>query len=490
MTVRPRTFLAGLALVLTVGLLILLYPILSDPAHLKTLILQQVEAGIGRKIEVGEATLEFFPRPHLELSQVVIRDTDTSREFLKARRFDLILRSTPLLRMQVVVKSMRLEHPQIILRRDRAGQWNFLAPGHMQTGGDAARGNPLGLVMLIQETALTEGVVTVIDEFRPDGVRTVELTDLDVSVMTQPQGPPMDIRIAGNIPLGLSTTALSLTGTVTHAATAIRPPDDAQPTPLQFQGTVGLTKVDLRHMMDLFGSRPVPDHVYGMANLHSRIGLVPGMSGYDMVLSDMNANVENLGIAGQASLSGITTSQPTFSLTVSSTPVSLDELLSRFPAKWLPPHLQGVLAEREVKGIVEVVSATVTGSTAPTPHASVTGEFRVREGQALLGRDKVVARNLAGTVLLDPDRLRAADITGQYGPLQISTGKLTIALLEQGPSLDLEVSGAMTAADLVKTLADSVTSPSVAKPLASCARSRGRRASPSGSRGCSIRTTD
>ncbi len=474
MTVRPRTILAGLALVLLVGLLILLYPILSDPDHLKTLILQQVEAGIGRKIEVGEARLEFFPRPHLELSQVVIRDTGTSQEFLKARRFDIILRSTPLLRMQVVVKSLRLEHPQITLRRNRAGHWNFLAPGPGQAGGDATLGNPLGLVMLIQETALTEGVVTVIDEFRPDGVRTVELTDLNVSVMTQPQGPPMDIRIAGNIPLGVNTATLSLTGTVTQAATTISQPGGGQAPPLQFQGAINLSRVELRQMMDLFGSRPVPDHVYGMANLKSQLGLVPGMSGYDMVLSDMTADVEKFSLAGHASLSGMMTSQPTFSVTVSSTPVSLDDLLSRFPSHWLPPHLQVVLAEREVKGVVEIVSATVTGSTAPTPHASVTGEFRVYEGRALLGRDKVEAKNLAGTILLDPDQIRAADITGQYGPLRISTGKFTVALLEQGPSLDLEVSGAMTAADLVTTLAANMTSPSIVKPLARLRKVQGQ----------------
>jgi hypothetical protein len=107
----------------------------------------------------------------------------------------------------------------------------------------------------------------------------------------------------------------------------------------------------------------------------------------------------------------------------------------------------------------------VTGSTAPAPRASVTGEFRVREGQVLLGRDKVPARNLAGTVLLDPDRLRAADITGSYGPLHISAGKLAIAWLEQGPSMELDVSGAMTAADLVKTLAGGIDSPDVARPL-------------------------
>lgn len=474
MTVRPRTFVAGLALIIVAGLLLLLYPILSDPAHLKSLILQHIETGIGRKIEVAEARFEFFPRPHMELSQVVIRDTDTTQIFMKANRFDLILRSTPLLRMQIVVKSLRVEHPQITLHRDRTGRWNFLEPGTGQAAQENGLGNPLGLVMLIQETALTGGVVTVIDEFRPDGSRTAELTDLDVSVMTQPQGPPIDIRIEGKLPLGMSTTSLSLAGTVTRSAVAIGQPGGDQPPPMQFQGAIGLSGMDLRQIMDLVGPRPVPDQVHGMANLNSRVALVPGMSGYDMVLSDLKANVESLAVAGQASLSGITTSQPTFSVTLSSSPISVDELLSRFPAQWLPQRLQGVVAEREVKGVVEVVSATVTGSTAPSPRASVTGEFRIRDGQARLGRDKVPARNLAGTVLLDPDRLRAADITGYYGPLQISTGKLAIAWLEQGPSLELDVSGAMSAADLVETLAAGIDSPDVAKPLAQLRKVEGK----------------
>jgi len=456
----------GLAIVVVTGLLIFLFPFLSNPDRLTTFILQQVEVSIGRKIEVGEATLEFFPRPHLTLSQVVIRDADTSQVFLKANRFDLVLRSTPLLRMQVVVKRMHIERPHMTLRRDRAGHWNFLAPGNEPAGSDSTLGNPLGLVMLIQDTTLTEGVVTVIDEFRPDGLRTIELTDLDIAVMTQPQGPPMDIRIAGNLPVGLGTSSLSLTGTVTQAPAPTGQPDADRMPALQFQGALELSRMDIRHMMDFFGPRPIPDQVHGVANLTSRIGLVPGMSGYDMVLSDMKASLENLAIAGQASLSGIMTKQPTFALTVSTTPVSLDELLSRFPAQWLPPNFQSILTEREIKGTVEVITSTITGSTTPSPHASITGEFRVQQGQALLGRNKVPATNLAGTVLLDPDRLRVTDITGQYGPLQISTGKLAIAFLEQGPSLDLDVSGAMAAADLVKTLSTSIASASITKPLA------------------------
>jgi hypothetical protein len=463
----------GLACLVLAGLLVLVFPLISNPDSFKSLILRQVEAGIGRKIEVGEAALEFFPRPHLALTQVVIRDADSSQVFLKARHFDLVLRSTPLLRMKVVVKRMRIEHPQITLRRDRTGQWNFLALGSGPSGVGGMLGNPFGLAMLIQETALTEGVVTVVDEFRPDGIRTIELTDLDVAVTTQPQGPPIDLHLTGSIPVGLDRSSLSLAGTIALASAAGQPSADHRP-PLQFQGTLELSRVDLRQMMDVLGPRPIPEEVRGHANVKTRISLVPGVSGYDMVFSDMNATVENLAIAGQASLSGIMSKQPTFALTISATPVSLDELLSRFPANWLPPSLRTVIAERAINGTVEVVTATITGSTVPAPHASVTGQLRIRQGQALLGRNKVRAKDLAGTVLLDPDRLRVADITGQYGPMRITTGKLAIAFLEQGAALDLEVGGDMEAADLVNMLADSIESGPVARSLAQWRNISGR----------------
>jgi hypothetical protein len=468
-TVRPRTFLIGLALVLAAGLVVLLLPILSDPDRLKTMILQQVEASLGRRIEVGEARLELFPRPRLELSRVVIRDADSAQVFLKARHFDLVLRSTPLLRMEVVVKRMHIDQPQVTLRRNPAGQWNFLASGVAAFGPEVPLGNPLGLVMMIQETAITDGLVTIIDEFRPDGLRTLEVTGMDLAVTTPPQGVPIDIRLSGKIPVVQGVSSLSLTGSVTRSGSAVNLPESA-PGPsmpaLQFQGAIDLLGVDLRQMMDFFGPRPIPDRVHGTANLNGRLHLVPGVSGYDMVLSDMKATVENVALAGLASLSGIMTKQPTFALTFAASPVSLDELLSRFPVQWLPPHLQRVIEERDIKGSVEVVTATVTGSTTPAPHASITGEFRVREGQALFGQDKVQGRNLAGTVLLDPDRLRIADIIGEYGPMRITGGKLALALLEQGPSLELDMNGALPAADLVSVLARSISSPAVARPLA------------------------
>lgn len=465
MTSRPLWWAILLASVCTVGLLVVFWSWISNPEHLKALILQQVQAAIGREIEAGEAALALFPRPRLTLAEVVIRDVDSSQVFLTARRFEIVLRSTPLLRMQVVIKRIAIEQPRMMVHCDGNGQWNVLTPGSSSTKIGRVVGDPLGFLMVLEETTLSEGIVSVVDACRADGTRKIDLTNLNITMKAQRQGPPLDIRLTGRIPAGSHATSVLVTGTLSHVlGTGAATPRDQLP--FQFQGMLELSQVDLHLLMDWFSPRPVPEGVAGQAYLASRFSVVPGVTGFDLMFSDMTASIEPLLIRGQASLSGLMTKQPTFALTVSVSPVTLRELLARVPPQWLPSEVRSLLTEREISGTVEVVTASITGSTTPTLHASVTGELRIREGQVLLGRNKVRATNLAGTVWLHPNRIRVTDLTGQYGPLRITTGRLTVAFLEQGPLLDLEVGGDMEARDLVRLLRDAIDSESVSKALA------------------------
>jgi hypothetical protein len=90
------------------------------------------------------------------------------------------------------------------------------------------------------------------------------------------------------------------------------------------------------------------------------------------------------------------------------------------------------------------------------------GEFRVTEGRALLGQDRTLARDLSGTLFLEPGRLRLTELCGQYGPLRVSGGKGVITFLETPPKLELEVTGDMTAADLTSLLGQKVRVESIA----------------------------
>jgi hypothetical protein len=468
-TVRPRTLLLSLLAILLLVMVMASVPFLSDPDYAKKLILSQVEQQIGRKIEVGQAHLEIIPKIRLELSQVVIRDLDTSQVFFRAKRMDLVLRMTPLWRLQVVGKRLKVEEPQVELRRDRAGHWNFLSGAGGEVGSTQAEGNPLALLLRIRETTVTNGEVTIVDEFRQDGIRSLQVRTLDAIISTASKGLAVDVRLSATIPATLGVSSLSLVGKVTQADRAVRvaPDGPAGNVPgVQFEGVAEALHVDLQQVAGFFGPLPVSEHMSGSANLLGRVRLAPGVVGYDMVLSDMTAKVQRMSLKGQASLSGLMTAQPTFSVTFSSSPVDLGELLDRLPAEWLRPKLRTVVTEREIGGTIEVVTATVSGTTTPEPRVSVTGEFRVHQGHALIGRDRTLAQNVSGTVIVEPDRIRLTDLTGLYGHMRVSGGTATVSLTEPSPVVDLELAGDMAAADLVAALARIVRLEPLANVLA------------------------
>ena len=468
----------GILAILLLAVGILAFPLLYDPDSFKQFLLDQVERQIGRKIEVRAAHLEVFPRIRLELTDVVIRETDPSHVFFQADRLELVLRAYSLLRQQVVGKRLAVERPRVQLRRDAEGRWNFLHPADAVTGDEEVlMGNPLALLMLVKESTVTEGQVTIIDEMRPDGVRSLEIQHLEAKIAVAPKGKEADVQVSGTLGATPVASTFSMDGRIAEREPLPKTTsdDNSAPVPaITFEGKAEAAHVDIRQLADFFGPRPVPERIHGTMDVSGQVSLVPGLMGYDMVLSKMKAAIERLSITGHASLSGLMAAQPTFSVTFSSSAVSLDELLTRFPVQWLSPQLQTMVIERDIGGTVEVVTATVTGSTAFGPRVALTGEFRVKEGRMLVGQERLPVQHLACTVFVEPDRLRATDLTGMYSTMRIQTGKALVSALESIPWLDLDVKGEVSAADLITTLAKSIRAPSVAQRFAELSDIKGQ----------------
>ncbi len=461
------------ALFLALLVLVLLGVVFSRPLigqdYLKEFFLRQIERSIGRKIDVGHVKLVVFPRVRLELSQVVVHDRDPTRILLTARRVDMVLRLAPLLRRQVVGKRLLIEDPQVTLRRGQDGRWNILADAEAQSVQDESTLKALGQILRVREVALLNGTVTILDDSRPDGPRRLQLNTVDATLSVSPSRPHADVHLAATLSGQEGVSAVSLTGVVAGAGApatlAAEVPMDARAF-LQFEGRLEAANLHLRELADFFGPRPVPEGLAGAANLRAGLRIVPGVAGYDVLLSDISANVDRLALSGRANLSGLFTSQPTFSVTFSSAAIDLHELLSHVPPQWIHTDLQPVIAERQIGGIVEVVTATLTGSVAATAPVSLTGEFRVWQGRALIGQDRVPARDLAATVLVEAGRIRVLGLTGQYGDIRILQGKAMVSFLEAGPWLEMELSGSMEAAGLVRLLAKSIHSDRVSALLA------------------------
>ncbi|ULA65251.1 MAG: hypothetical protein LZF86_190554 [Nitrospira sp.] len=477
---RLRLFLViALALAVSAGAFLIFSNTLVGEDYLKEFVLQQLEETLGRKIAVHRVKFVIFPRIRVELSQVAIHDPHSDEVMLSAKRIDLVLRLLPLLRKQVVGKRLLVEDPVLTIRRSEAGHWNILDNAN-QAETDQRTLDMLTRVFMIREATVVNGSVTVIDEARPGGTRTLKLERVEGGLMIHPEQAMADVHLSMGQAGQNGMSAVSLVGQIKRVersatltseesvapALAEPPPVAAPVSVFQFEGQVDAANVVLRDMADFFGPRPVPEQLDGMVNVQGQVRIMPGLAGYDAVLSGMTARLNQLTLTGKANLAGLLTAQPTFSVTFNSSLVTLKELLNTIPAQWIHPQLPAVLAERQIDGKVQVVNAMLTGSAASGPQLSVTGEFHVQEGQALLGDDLVPTRDLAGTIVVETGRVRAASFTGRYGAIQITEGKATVSFLDAGPWLELEITGNMTAADLVPLLAKTVKAERFVRVLA------------------------
>ena len=467
--VRTRVAVALIVILLIGGGAFLMFSkYLTGDDYVKDFFLQQLEQSIGRKIDVHRIKLVLFPRIRLELTQVAIHDRNSDDILLSAKKLDLVLRFLPLLRKQVVGKRLLIEEPTLTLRRDRAGHWNLFDQVVQGKGADPDTVQTISRIFQIREATLVNGKLDIIDDMRPEGTRSMMFESVEASLLVRVERGEADLRLSAGHTGEKGLSSISLTGAITTAQRPTLERDDPSGSPitLQFDGTLDASNLDLREVAGFLGPRPVPEQLRGVVNGHSHVRAVPGVAGYDVVLSDLSANLEQLRLTGQASLSGLLTTQPTFAMTVAAPPVLMSQLLKTVPAEWIHPQLPGVIKEREIDGIVEMVSATVTGSSVEGTQLSLTGEFHVKQGQALIGQSRVPAKDLSAVVSVEAGRLKISNLNGLYGTIHMKESKALVSFLETGPWLEMDVVGTMTAADLVQFLAKTVKSEQLSRVFA------------------------
>ncbi|SLM50060.1 conserved protein of unknown function [Nitrospira japonica] len=465
---RTRVVVAFIVLVVVGGItFLLLSPYLTGDDYLKDFFLRQLEQNLGRKIDVHRVKFTVFPKIRLELSQVVIHERNSDQVFLSAKKLDLVLRLVPLLRKQIVGKRLTIEEPTLTLRRDAAGHWNVLDRTNPIPTSDDEALQLMTRMFRIKEATVIDGTIIVIDEARPDGVRTVKLESVEAALVIHLERNQADVHISADHTHDQQRSSLSMAGAIRRADQQTIEMSETTRPPLlfQFEGMVEAAGLSLRELADFFGPRPVPPNVQGMVTVRSGIRLIPGVAGYDVVMSDLTANLDPLAATGRASLSGLLTTQPTFSLTFSAVPVQLSDLLKRIPPEWFHPQLPALIEDRRINGKVEVASATVTGSYGEGPQLSVTGEFRIREGEALIGDSHVPSKDLSAVVFVEAGRIRVTNLAGQYGAIRMVDSKGLVSFLESGPWMEMEIVGTMAASDLLQFLSKTVNSEQLSKTL-------------------------
>jgi len=442
---------------------------LTGQDYLKDFVLEQLEESLGRKIDVHRVKFVIFPRIRTELTDVKIHDPDSEQVVLTAKRVDLVLRLMPLLKKQVVGKRLLIEEPTLTLRRNEGGRWNVLDGLNSRADTDQHTIDMMTRTLMIREATLVNGTITVIDAARPDGVRSLKLEHVEFRLMVRPDRGRAELHLSAAHQGESGLSAVSLEGVVKRAEPLVSLSGEEtteSSTGFQFEGQIDAADLKIRDVADFLGPRPVSQHLQGALNLKSTVRVMPGVAGYDMVLSDMTAHLNAITLKGKANLAGLLTPQPTFAVTFSSSLVALPQLLKTIPPDWIHPQLPTLLADRQIDGKVQVVNATLTGAAMTGPQLSTIGEFHVSEGRGLIGSDRIAAKDLAAVVLVETGRVRIAKVTGMYGAMHITGGKAEVSFIDAGPWLELEITGETAATHLIEFLARTVKAERVMQLLA------------------------
>jgi uncharacterized protein involved in outer membrane biogenesis len=122
--------LYGVAALLAAAALAAVIMLLSWRAHAKPQVEAAASDALGMQVSIGGAlTLKFFPSVAMTLNDVRIRSHDT--DFAQVRQATLDIQLVSLLRRQVRIPNLKLQHVSISVERDRDGKLNVggSAPG-------------------------------------------------------------------------------------------------------------------------------------------------------------------------------------------------------------------------------------------------------------------------------------------------------------------------------------------------------------------------
>jgi AsmA-like C-terminal region/AsmA family len=437
---------------------------LTGQDYLKDFVLQQLEESLGRKIDVHRVKVVILPRIRVELSQVAIHDPNSDQIVLTAKRVDMVVRLLPLFQKKIVGKRLLIEEPTLTLRRDTTGRWNMFdgvnsstATGEKTT--DQQTMETMAEMFMVRQATIVKGTITLIDASRPDGIRSIKLEQVEAGLLIRSERGTADLHVSAAQQGAEGYSAVSLNGTVRRADKPVSLAGEGQvesAPAFQFDGQIDAVDLSVREVADFLGPRPISDHLQGALNLKGTVRVMRGVAGYDMVLSGMTAHLNDITLTGKANLAGLLTPQPTFSITFSSSLVSLPQLLQTIPPEWINPQLPLLLSDRQIDGKVQVIDATLTGSATAGSHLATTGEFHIQDGQGLIGRNRVQTKGLAASVFVETGRVRVTNVTGTYGDIQMTDGKATVSFQDAGPWLELEITGDMAANHLLDFLARTV----------------------------------
>jgi len=447
---RKKAFLLGIIFFLS-SLVLASYFILSNPDMLRQLVLQQIDEVFGQKIRIEAVDVSMFPHPQIELRNVVLGEQNGTTPFFRASRVALDIRIFPLLKDQIVPKHLLIVKPELIVRRDVLRKW-------VLANGD---GGPLGIStlakgFLVPAITLTQGRVTFVDEFHPQGHQTLVMEDISLGIKKGSDPVNMDLTLTGTIPQSAELGVMSLYSSIEVlpvVASFNQAPSLHQFNNIKVSGRFNLQNIQVDEVEEFFQLTSIPVSRYGVSNFQGDFTLTPGLAGFDLAFLNYQFDSQTVDFTGNANISGLFSEDlPTFFFGLSAHPIALKEIPQLFPPEALPPSLIQALEAGQLGGMLQVVKANIAGSPRPDVGVSFGGEFLLTKGNVDLGETWGRAEEIQARIVLHPDEVHIEQVTGVYDSIPVTFGKAKINLASPGLWFESSLQGEMPGPKLISIL--------------------------------------
>ena len=104
------------------GLVVFVHYYLTEE-RVKTLIIPQAEAALGRDVAIGEIKIGLLSG--ITIKDFLIKEADKKNDFVSTKAFVLSYKLLPLLQKKLIISEIRFDEPAVQILRDKNGKFNF-----------------------------------------------------------------------------------------------------------------------------------------------------------------------------------------------------------------------------------------------------------------------------------------------------------------------------------------------------------------------------
>ncbi len=455
MTFTRKRFLLSLFLMLVFCFLGVAYVVTFQADLLQRLAKNLMAGSFGEQITIQQIRVKIFPRPQLELTDVSINGPGHGQQIFQASDIRLGLAFFSTGHDARMPNTMVVENARLDLTRDENGQWNY------QNIFQEESSHEVGALLSGYSLELVNGSITIEDRYHRDVPLRVHAEEVELQVERLVMDGPTEFFLSARLSDQDTGSMVSSYGTIEHIGEFLNV-ESTEPLNTSPQLTVyvrvELDRKTILQTADFFGVDEIPVGLQGRTNAQGHIRFAPGVQGYDLIASDLVVLTDMIDLNAEVSVAGLLHHEPpTLSSRWTSTPLAIRHLPHLIPRDWLPSGLYHDIHREAIRGKIQAVSATVSGSSRKGLGYSLAGKFHVSEGTLTFGREWGKAEEIAGVIHIQSEKVRLSDFQGMYNQIPVTTGTGTIVFRDEGPWLTTELMGdvsAQQALGIVKTAFD------------------------------------